>query len=911
MSSPQSPALQEAFNTFDEDGSGFVDLQELIRCLRSLNVNHVTDAQIERRFKEADVDGSGAIDFVEFYGLWFSLTRPNEVTLQEVKDILRKRVVDRTGAQLQRLAKFLQQKQPFFQQLQPEVVRDVARFLLYDHIKAGTILMKQGDKGDHMYIILSGQANIHIANTTSFKNVVHAIQHTRLLAKLVSGNAASRALAEASSSDSAIQSQGSLVKEPSTAQLSRNPSLQMKQEEVQVPVKEDTPVTQPAANASANVMVPDPQTTSISAQAGDAVLAKADAGRKTAPSRLSRFGQDSLAASPSTAPEVKVGTDAALEQPSTTGVPGQSTPVQTPSAASAQQPGGKQSRLSGKGIGRLVASLGPGDALGEMALLKQGGLRTATVQATTDCEVIIMHRSIFESLMRTLKGHLLYQAEYLSRLLVKPPTGRSEADVLKLASYLTSLQRFQEVPQPKLVQLAKEVTYAELAVGTVICRQGDDGDCMYIILRGSCNVHVDPDFDETAQAGALQKASLQPKLQKKKQPAAAGLTAKHLLRPGTSHLERLSSTASTRSDMSVVSTVTASSRRSTESHDGHPRKIFGEGSVMSKGRAIAAAMAGAIDGESSKLTDDQVVLLEQQYGPLDRNLPTGGSFGELSLADSKLARRNATIIAAEPASLIRIDKQLYRKTLYEMQLTATAEKLAFLRQVPIFEGSNSRQLTQMHFVLEKCTVQRGHIIILEGQPCAGMFFIVTGQVSMLAQAAASSAAPEADGEGESMPDEAADMQATRWGGVGGAAMSWWGLNGRDGQAAGRLPGVTGKFQQVAILGPAEFIGEVVASKHKFTAVAECECNLLWLKPQELHMLGSKSLGLAMQYSALRETRWQQHQKAASLLPHLHSMLLVKQGTSATTSSGKRSAKFCCMLHESDVAEAGRSLALTA
>ncbi|DBA81719.1 TPA: hypothetical protein ACH3X1_007456 [Trebouxia sp. C0004] len=501
-----------------------------------------------------------------------------------------------------------------------------------------------------------------------------------------------------------------------------------------------------------------------------------------------------------------------------------------------------------------------------------------------------MHRSIFESLMRTLKGHLLYQAEYLSRLLVKPPPGRSEADVLKLASYLTSLQRFQEVPQPKLVQLAKEVTYAELAVGTVICRQGDDGDCMYIILRGSCNVHVDPDFDETAQAGALQKASLQPKVLKKKQPAGAGLTAKHLLRPGTGHLERLSSSASIRSDTSAVSSVTATSRRSTESHDGNPRRLLGtgEGSVMSKGRAIATAMAGAIDGESPKLTDDQVVLLEQQYGPLDRNLPTGGSFGELSLADTKLARRNATIIAAEPASLIRIDKQLYRKTLYEMQLTATAEKLAFLRQVPIFEGSNSRQLTQLHFVLEKCTVQRGHIIILEGQPCAGMFFIVNGQVIMLARATASAAAPEADGDDESMPDEAADMPATRWGG--GATMSWWGPNGRDGEAAaGRLPGVTGRFQQVAILGPAEFIGEVIASKHKFTAVAECECDLLWLKPQELHMLGSKSLGLAVQYSALRETRWQQHQKAASLLLRLHSVPTVKQGTSASSGSGKRRA----------------------
>lgn len=41
------------------------------------------------------------------------------------------------------------------------------------------------------------------------------------------------------------------------------------------------------------------------------------------------------------------------------------------------------------GYCRLIATLGAGDALGEMALLKQGGLRTATVQATTDCEVLL------------------------------------------------------------------------------------------------------------------------------------------------------------------------------------------------------------------------------------------------------------------------------------------------------------------------------------------------------------------------------------------------------------------------------------------------------------------------------------------------------------------------------------------
>ena len=83
---------------------------------------------------------------------------------------------------------------------------------------------------------------------------------------------------------------------------------------------------------------------------------------------------------------------------------------------------------------------------------------------------------------------------------------------------------------------------------------------------------------------------------------------------------------------------------------------------------MAAIIAGSIAGEPNKLTEDQVGLLEQQYGPLDRCLPTGGSFGELSLADAKLARRNATIVAAEPACLIRIDKALYRRTLYEMQV---------------------------------------------------------------------------------------------------------------------------------------------------------------------------------------------------------------------------------------------------
>lgn len=52
------------------------------------------------------------------------------------------RVVDRTGAQLQRLCKFLQTKQPFFQQLQPEVVRDVSPYTALRRRAQATSLLK-------------------------------------------------------------------------------------------------------------------------------------------------------------------------------------------------------------------------------------------------------------------------------------------------------------------------------------------------------------------------------------------------------------------------------------------------------------------------------------------------------------------------------------------------------------------------------------------------------------------------------------------------------------------------------------------------------------------------------------------------------------------------------------------------
>lgn len=105
-----------------------------------------------------------------------------------------------------------------------------------------------------MFIILSGQANVHIANNTSFKNVVHAIQHTRMLAKMASNSRARM--------------------ETDAAQPHHIPS---------------------APSLSAGIAEP----------AGDAAPVRADVTRTGPAKRMSRFGQDSHAPGVAVSADVK------------------------------------------------------------------------------------------------------------------------------------------------------------------------------------------------------------------------------------------------------------------------------------------------------------------------------------------------------------------------------------------------------------------------------------------------------------------------------------------------------------------------------------------------------------------------------------------------------------------------------
>ncbi|KAK9816881.1 hypothetical protein WJX72_006671 [[Myrmecia] bisecta] len=886
-------ALKQAFQAFDEDGSGTIDLQELKNVLRLLNVEHVSEEQVERKFRQFDADNSGAVDFVEFQAIFLGLQHKVSATGDEAKAILRKRVMDRSYTQLQKLASYLIATQPFFKQLRPDVVQDVSRYLQYDEIEAGEWVMKQGERGDHMYILVSGTCQEALAGTLRWAEDTSgdAAAKPAKPAKQLSGGVAAplhRGVSFAAGAADVLpaydiiarrKQRRAAIQAAKDAQVAKDAAAPAGNE-----AATPAPVVEEAASSAAGPLADSPAASLAledtesrpwfwksetktdlermvaEAQEHGSGTADDDPSSRGAQIERTLSGQHATTSDRCSQPEQ--GPEAANAVATSVGGGGPQNEEQTKprgrssiAAAWAHARGAvtmtaemlrarKRSILYGEAMphhgagggfssghagyvgepqadeytieeaGTCVATMGPGDCVGEKALLVQGGTRTASIYATTHCEVLVVHRTTFASMVKNMGGRLLYHPDYLSRLLDKVPAERTENDVLKLSSILINLPRFADVPKEPLEIIAKHITHEPHPAHSVVVKQGDDGDCMYIILQGSCDVHINPEDDGIPAKGAG--------------PAKGPGPAAALPVDAQNSIAALS--ASVKQQRGIKGSPTGAKRSN---------KLLAN---------ILAGGQGPADDHSTSVN-----LLERQFGPVCRRLDTGAAFGEVSLAARKMQKRTGTVVTREACSLIRISKETYQKTLLETQLKATAEKLAFFKKVAMFDGTPPRVLTQMHFLTETRAVPRGHVLCLEGQPPVGLFFIATGQVTLLARLPASARLHGnpigvEDVRTPRRPANAADGTSAASAGIAGTA------GGRPATAPPRQqPRLSGCFHEVAIMGPADTIGEdaLAAGLHQFTAVAATDCTLLWLKPQELHMMGAKAMQSLLQYSKLR------------------------------------------------------------
>ncbi len=190
--------------------------------------------------------------------------------------------------------------------------------------------------------------------------------------------------------------------------------------------------------------------------------------------------------------------------------------------------------------GVLLGNAGVGELVGEVALFGSG-VRSASVETLTQCDLLILDRSgyitlrnqnspiayaIEEHALDAVSNRLRRVNKRISELAegtpvehVTPSQGffSKVASIfggggltagprgLDVAASLAETDLFKDSPEPALQELAGYFGTASAGPGTFVCTEGDVGGEMYILLEGHVDVLIDTEDDSVEPVARLQK----------------------------------------------------------------------------------------------------------------------------------------------------------------------------------------------------------------------------------------------------------------------------------------------------------------------------------------------------------------------------------------------------------------------
>ena len=115
-----------------------------------------------------------------------------------------------------------------------------------------------------------------------------------------------------------------------------------------------------------------------------------------------------------------------------------------------------------------VASLYNGDSFGELALLREGSVRSATVRAETDVEFLVISREDYNTILGAV----------------------TEEQLAEKIDFLIALPAFAGVPLSMIRSVAYVLTTREFDRNAVVFRQGEETEDIFFVERGGDQVRA-------------------------------------------------------------------------------------------------------------------------------------------------------------------------------------------------------------------------------------------------------------------------------------------------------------------------------------------------------------------------------------------------------------------------------------
>jgi len=181
---------------------------------------------------------------------------------------------------------------------------------------------------------------------------------------------------------------------------------------------------------------------------------------------------------------------------------------------------------------RHVVTLHPGAIVGEIALLKEGVKRMATVRASGQVEVLVLDKSTFLDLDRSTLNVIAENARY-NTACTKEPGERSREDLQILQQRTAHLSFLAALSSDVHIELCRVMRYRKVNQGTMLVRKGMPASCLYVLMAGAAGLYsTEPVRKKWSLASGALKDASQNKRKNASVDAFQGMSVSSTLRAG-------------------------------------------------------------------------------------------------------------------------------------------------------------------------------------------------------------------------------------------------------------------------------------------------------------------------------------------------------------------------------------------